>query len=171
VLFNSEEGRKYLVERRGIDAGLVARLSNMGLSSLCNMLAAIKTARYYGLGEDDMVITVATDGAAMYGSEIDKAIARYFCGRFDAINAGEIWGQSLAATTTDHLLELTHTERQRVFNLGYFTWVEQQGVSLEEFTARAKQSFWDGLQELVPAWDAMIAKFNAETGVDKVLGV
>jgi hypothetical protein len=65
---------------------------------------------------------------------------------------------------------MTHAERQRVFNLGYFTWVEQQGVSLEEFSARKSQSFWNGLQDLVPAWDAMIAKFNAETGVDKVLG-
>ncbi len=171
ALFNTDEGRKYLVERRGIDAGLVARLSNLGLSSLCNMLAAIKTARYYGLGADDVIITVATDGAAMYTSEIDKTIGRNFCGRFDAINAGEIWGQSLAATTTDLLLEMTHVERKRVFNLGYFTWVEQQGVSLEEFSARANQSFWDGLQELVPAWDAMIAEFNARTGVGKTLGV
>ena len=171
ALFNTDEGRKYLVERRGIDAGLVARLSNLGLSSLCNMLAAIKTARYYGLGADDVILTVATDGAAMYTSEIDKTIGRNFCGRFDAINAGEIWGQSLAATTTDLLLEMTHVERKRVFNLGYFTWVEQQGVSLEEFSARANQSFWDGLQELVPAWDAMIAEFNARTGVAKTLGV
>ena len=171
ALFNTDEGRKYLVERRGIDAGLVARLSNLGLSSLCNMLAAIKTARYYGLGADDVILTVATDGAAMYTSEIDKTIGRNFCGRFDAINAGEIWGQSLAATTTDLLLEMTHVERKRVFNLGYFTWVEQQGVSLEEFSARASQSFWDGLQELVPAWDAMIAEFNARTGVGTTLGV
>ena len=171
ALFNTDEGRKYLVERRGIDAGLVARLSNLGLSSLCNMLAAIKTARYYGLGVDDVILTVATDGAALYTSEIDKTIGRNFCGRFDAINAGEIWGQSLAATTTDLLLEMTHVERKRVFNLGYFTWVEQQGVSLEEFSARANQSFWDGLQELVPAWDAMIAEFNARTGVGKTLGV
>ena len=171
ALFNTDEGRKYLVERRGIDAGLVARLSNLGLSSLCNMLAAIKTARYYGLGVDDVILTVATDGAAMYTSEIDKTIGRNFCGRFDAINAGEIWGQSLAATTTDLLLEMTHVERKLVFNLGYFTWVEQQGVSLEEFSARANQSFWDGLQELVPAWDAMIAEFNARTGVGKTLGV
>ena len=33
-----------------------------------------------------------------------------------------------SAPATDHLLELTHVERERIFNLGYFTWVEQQGV-------------------------------------------
>ena len=96
----------------------------------------------------------------MYGSEIGKATARYFGNRLRRGGAGETWGRSLAATSTDHLLEITQIDRRRMFNLGYFTWVEQQGVSLEEFPP-AKQSFWDGLLELVPAWDAMIADFNA----------
>lgn len=170
VLFNTDEGRKYLVERRGIDAALVKRLANLGLSSICNMLAAIKTARHLDLGSEDVILSVATSGAAMYSSEIEKTLARHFSKGFDAISAGEIWGRSLAATTTDHMLEMTHTNRERVFNLGYYTWVEQQGVSLEEFSVRKNQSFWDGLQDLVPAWDAMITRFNAETGVDKVLG-
>lgn len=171
VLFNSEAGRRHLVERRGIDATLVERLANLGLSSLCNLLAAIKTARHYGFGKDDVILSVATDGAAMYGSEIEKTVARRFHGSFDAVNAGEVWGESLAATTTDHLLELTQAERRRIFNLGYFTWVEQQGVALEDFQARAKQSFWDGLLDLVPAWDAMIAEFNARSGAGRALGL
>jgi cysteine synthase A len=129
------------------------------------MLAAIKTAKYLDLGPDDVVLTVSTDGGAMYGSEIAKALGRYFGNRFDAISAGETWGQSLAATTTDHMLELSHLDRKRIFNLGYFTWVEQQGVSLEEFNARAKQSFWEGLLDLVPAWDEMITEFNTRSGV------
>jgi cysteine synthase A len=165
VLFNSTDGRKYLVERRGLSVELVEQLSNFGLSGLCNMLAAIKTAKYLDLGPDDVVLTVSTDGGAMYGSEIAKALGRYFGNRFDAISAGETWGQSLAATTTDHMLELSHLDRKRIFNLGYFTWVEQQGVSLEEFNARAKQSFWEGLLDLVPAWDEMITEFNTRSGV------
>ena len=91
-------------------------------------------------------------------------------GRFDAVSAGEVWGRDLAAVTTDHVLELTHAERRRIFNLGYFTWVEQQGVSLQEFDARLHQSFWDGLMDLVPAWDAMIDEFNAKTGAARALG-
>ena len=164
VLFNSEEGRRYLVERRGLDAGLVAQLGDLGLSSICNLLAAVKTAKYLDLGPDDVILTVATDGAAMYGSEVAKVTARDFGGRFDAVSAGETWGRALAATAIDHLLELSHLDKKRIFNLGYFTWVEQQGVSVEEFTARSRQSFWDGLLELVPAWDAMIAEFNARSG-------
>jgi cysteine synthase len=165
VLFNTAEGRRYLVERRGLNPDLVGQLGDFGLSGLCNMLAAIKTAKYLDLGPDDIVLTVATDGGAMYGSEIGKALGRHFGSRFDAVSAGETWGQSLAAVATDHVLELGHRDRKRIFNLGYFTWVEQQGVAIEEFNVRARQAFWNGLLDLVPAWDAMIAEFNARSGV------
>jgi cysteine synthase A len=165
VLFNTAEGKKYLAERHGVSADGLAQLANFGLSGLGNVLAAIKTARYFDLGPDDVVLTVAADGSEMYGSEIGKATSRYFNGRFDMVAAAETWGHSLAATTIDHLHELSHIDRKRVFNLGYFTWVEQQGVSVEDFTARSRQSFWDGLLDTVPAWDAMIAEFNANSGV------
>jgi cysteine synthase len=171
VLFNTEEGRRYLVDRRGLDPALVASLSHLGFSGICNALAAIKTARQLDLGPDDVIVTVATDGGALYLSEIPKIVAKRCGGRFDAVSAGEVWGRDLAATTTDHVQELGHADRRRIFNLGYFTWVEQQGVSLEEFDARLKQSFWDGLLELVPAWDAMIAEFNAKSGAGKALGI
>ena len=170
VLFNTEVGRRYLVERQGLAVELVAALANMGLSSLCNMLAAIKTARYYDLGAEDIVLSVATDGAAMYGSQLDKTIKRDFAANFDAVAAGETWGMALAATTTDNLLEMSMVDRKRVFNLGYFTWVEQQGVSLPEFMARSSQSFWDGLEEMVPAWDRMIGEFNEKSGAAAALG-
>jgi cysteine synthase len=171
VLFNTEVGRAYLAERRGIDPTLIDLLSNLGISSICNMLAAIKTAKYYDMGPDDVIVSLATDGAAMYGSEIEKVIKRDFGNRFDMVAAGETWGRSLAAASTSDLLEMTHVDRKRVFNLGYFTWVEQQGVSVEEFRSRMKQEFWDGLLDLVPAWDEMIAAVNAKSGAAKTLGV
>ncbi|MCY3967211.1 MAG: pyridoxal-5'-phosphate-dependent protein subunit beta, partial [bacterium] len=59
------------------------------------------------------------------------------------------------------LLELTERDRNRVFNLGYFTWVEQQGVDLAHFDARRDQAFWQSLRELLPIWDELIADFNA----------
>jgi len=165
TLFNTDEGRRYLVERRGVEPALVAGLAAFGISSICNIVAAVKLAKSLDLGPDDVVLTVATDSAAMYGSEVVKAKRRYFGNRFDAVAAGETWGRYMAGAGVDHVLELTHVDRKRIFNLGYFTWVEQQGVSLEDFCARAKQSFWDGLLDLAPAWDAMIDAFNAESGV------
>jgi cysteine synthase len=169
ILFNTEEGRDYLTGRRGLPAGLVASLADLGLSSICNVLAAIKTARYYGFGPQDVLVTVATDGAAMYASEVERLSAIHYPDGFDAVSAGEAFGRNVLGASTDHLIELSLTDRERIFNLGYFTWVEQQGVGFEEFTARKDQQFWKGLRDVVPAWDHMIEEFNARTGVLEAL--
>ena len=58
-----------------------------------------------------------------------------------------------------------HVERERIFNLGYYTWVEQQGVSLEDFQARRDPAFWAALREAVAGWDDLIDDLNARTGV------
>jgi hypothetical protein len=165
VLFDADEGLEYLRTRRRVPGPVLDLLPAFGLSSICNVLAAISTAKALGLGEDDAILTVATDGAAMYGSERRKTIAKHFGGSFDAVKAGETCARHLLGATTDHVLELSHADRTRIFNLGYFTWVEQQGVSLADFTVRRDQAFWRGLHELLPAWDERIAEFNAQTGL------
>jgi predicted CXXCH cytochrome family protein len=98
-------------------------------------------------------------------SERQKAIDGRFAGRFDQVNAAEVFGQYLLGASTEHLLEMSEVDRHRVFNLGYYTWVEQQHVPLADFEARRHQRFWTGLHALVPQWDAMIAEFNQRTGV------
>jgi cysteine synthase len=165
VLFNTDVGRSYLAGRKGVDPAVIDALGSFGLSSICNVLAAIKTAKYLELGPDDVVLTVATDGAPMYASERERALAEDFGGDFDAVAAGATFGQYLAGATTDHLLELRHEDRRRIFDLGYFTWVEQQGVSIEDFKARQQPSFWNEMDRIVPVWDEMIDTFNARTGV------
>ena len=163
VLFSSEVGRAYLVERRGVPQAIVDGLASLGLSGICNVLAAIKTAKRLRLGADDALVTIATDGAAMYGTERDKA-KKHFPKGFDAVAAGETFGRFMLGTTTDDVLELDAESRERIFNLGYFTWVEQQGVALSDFDARKKQSFWRGLRSNLAAWDEMIVAFNREVG-------
>lgn len=171
VLFGTPEGAAYLAGRRGVPAGLVDALSRVGLSGICNVLAAIKTAKHFDLGPRDAVVTVATDGAGMYSSERAKTLRRRFPEGFDAVRAGEVFGRHLLGAATDHFRELAYEERKRVFNLGYFTWVEQQGVSLAEFEARRDAAFWDALPALArDAWDPMIEAFNAETGAERSAG-
>jgi cysteine synthase A len=169
VLWNTEEGRRYLTDRRGLASALIQQLGDLGLSSICNMLAGIKTAKYFDMGPEDVVITVATDGYGMYGSERDKALAKYFPSGFDAVSAGEVFGEHLMGEGTDHLRELTYEDRLRIFNLGYFTWVEQQGVSVEEFKARKDAQFWTDIREVIPVWDQLIDEFNARTAAVETL--
>jgi cysteine synthase A len=165
ILFNTEVGHAYLAERRGVPQQTIDDLSALGLSSICNVLAAIKTAKYYEMGTDDVIVTVATDGAALYHSEKAMALARDFAGGFDDVAAGEVFGEHLLGATTDHLLELSREDRERIFNLGYFTWVEQQDVPIEEFRVRKDQKFWTDMRTIVKDWDRLIDEFNARTGV------
>lgn len=169
VLFQTGTGRRYLSARRSVPDNVIDGLSALGLSSICNVLAAIKTAKYFGWGPDDAVVTVATDGAAMYRTEAHKYAAEHFPDGLDAITSGEIFGEHLLGAATDNLRELSLRERERIFNLGYYTWVEQQGVSVEEFTIRRSQDFWTGLRTFLPEWDGMIAEFNGRTGASHAL--
>ena len=164
LLFNSDIGRSYLTGRRHIDAALAADLTLLGLSGIANLVAAIKTAKRLELGEDDLIVTVATDSAALYGSERRKFRAAHYPDGFDAVNAGEIFGQHMLGAADGDMLELSHHERSRIFNLGYYTWVEQQGVALDTFERRRSPKFWAELRGTLPAFDELIAEFNTAAG-------
>jgi cysteine synthase A len=165
ALFNTDAGRAYLARRTGVAPETLGMMRWFGLSSLCNLVAAIKLARHDRLGPDDVVLTVATDGAALYASELDRYLARHGeSGRLTEAMAAELYGRHLAGADTEHVLEATPRERERIFNLSYFTWVEQQGIALEDFERRRSQAFWRGLHELPPQWDEMIAAFNRDSG-------
>jgi cysteine synthase A len=165
VLLNTDVGRAFLAAR-GVPEAVLAALPALGISSICNVLAAIKTAKQLRLGPDDAIVTVATDGAALYLSEVDKVLARDFAGGFGPVEAARTFGQYVLGAGTDDLLELTPAERERIFNLGYYTWVEQQGVSFDDFVARRNQAFWRDLRASVPAWDAAITEMNDRAGVE-----
>ena len=70
-LFNEPEGKAYLV-KKGVPVEVVERLNLMGFSGIANMLSAIKYAKYYELGEDDVVLTVLTDSMELYGTRIEE---------------------------------------------------------------------------------------------------
>ncbi len=107
---------------------------------------------------------VTVGGAPMYATERARISARDFPGGFDAVAAGETFGEFLAGATTDNVLELRRAERNRIFNLGYFTWVEQQGVPIEEFEARRRPEFWTQTRSIVERWDRQIEALNERTG-------
>jgi len=167
LLFNSEVGRHFLAARRKLDPSLIERLDGLGLSSIANLLAAIKTAKHLRLGADDAIVTVATDSAAMYASERRKYEAAHYPRGFDEVDAGQVLGAHLEGIADDHTIELTEIDRDRIYNLGYYTWVEQQGVPLDAFDRRRDQGFWRGLQSAVPIWDRLIEEFNARTGLNR----
>ncbi len=163
VLFNTPAGKRLLAER-GVEAPVVDALVDMGYSSICNALAAITAAKRWDLGPDDVLVSVATDGSELYNSEREKVMSTHFGSGFDDAEAAAVFDEHLVEVDTTHSMEMGQVERDRVFNLGYFTWVEQQGVSIPDFEVRRSQEWWDGLRPLIATWDTMIERFNADTG-------
>ena len=169
AVFNTGVGRAYVAKRLGLEPALIEAFENFGLSSLANIIGAIKLAKHDRLGPNDVIVTVATDGHALYASELQHYLKRHHnSGEVTDLMCAEIVGQHLHGAGTEHVLEAGPRERQRIFNLGYFTWVEQQGVSVADFDRRKHQDFWTGLQALIPIWDEMIAAFNRDTRLGNV---
>ena len=160
LVFAEPAGHAYLEKRCGVPGPLLSQLRSFGFSSICNVLAAIKAAKAWNLGPSDVIATVATDGSDMYGSERERIVEERFGGRFDEAAAAEVHARYMLAAGTDHFEELRHVDRNRIFNLGYFTWVEQQNVALEHFEARRDQAFWRALKDRVPQWDELIVAMN-----------
>lgn len=160
VLFNTDAGRRFLADRTGMSGDAIDTLSHMGLSSLANIQAAIKVARHHDMNEHDVLLCMATDGAALYRSELEATRNRLFAGDFGPLEAAEVFGRCLMGCEPAHLLELTSGERQRIFNLGYYTWVEQRGISVADFDVRRGQGFWDGISDRMGEWDELIRAFN-----------
>jgi cysteine synthase len=166
LLWNTTAGQEYLVQSKGVSPDLIGALTHFGFSSTCNVLAAIKTAKLHDLGADDAIITVATDGGAMYPSERAKTLANRYGGEYSHTDAAEAFGQHLGHVSTEHMIDMTEADRRRIFQLGYYTWVEQQGTPFEMFEQRRSQDFWRGLRRYVGVWDEMITDLNDRIAAD-----
>ena len=157
-LFNEPEGHAEL-ERRGVPRETVDRLHELGISSIANLVASIKFARWYELDGHDVVLTVATDSTEMYGSRLRELEAER--GPFTATDAAVAFERYLLGSSTDHMIELDHWQRKQIHNLKYFTWVEQQGKQVEELDAQWHDpDYWMSIQGLAEPIDQLITHFN-----------
>ena len=160
LLFNTKIGKEYLINKLGLKNSFVNTLPEFGFSSIANIIASIKLAKYMNLGKEDAIITVATDGADLYLSELEKTKNNYQ-GAFDNAACSNIYKKYLKEIDSDNLLELSQNDKERIFNLGYYTWVEQQGVNLSDFEKRRDQQFWLDHYNHMLSLDDRIEKFNA----------
>jgi len=163
-LFNEPAGHAELAHR-GVADSVVADLPLLGISSICNLLAAIKTARYFEFDGNDILFTSFTDSVDLYRTRLTELTAER--GNYTERDAAMDFERFLAGATTDHLKELSYLDRKAIHNLKYFTWVEQQGKSVEQLNALWSVSFWEDLAGELPRWDDEIAAFNRDTGVLK----
>ena len=162
-LFNEKAGRKYLA-LKGVDESLISILDLLGFSGISNVLSAIKFAKYYELGEHDIVLTVLTDSMELYQSRLKEMNAEF--GEYTEKDAAADFARYLHGQSTDNLLELRYTDRRRVHNLKYFTWVEQQGKTYQEIMDMWQEpDYWTDVQKQADEIDELIVEFNREVGL------
>ncbi|HYB67133.1 MAG TPA: pyridoxal-phosphate dependent enzyme [Candidatus Acidoferrales bacterium] len=164
-LFNAPAGRKYLVDEIGIPERIVSNLDLLGISSIANMLMAIKFAKYYELTRDDVVLTVFTDSMELYQSRL--AEARKQNGDYGKEDAARDYSLHLAGIKTDSMMELRYPDRKRIHNLKYYTWIEQQKLNVAELDRQwyDYENYWGGIQQLTPRIDELITQFNRRVGL------
>ncbi|MBR5572173.1 MAG: pyridoxal-5-phosphate-dependent protein subunit beta [Oscillospiraceae bacterium] len=168
-LFNTKDGQAYLKNELGLDDELIEKLTWLGISGIANVLCCIKMAKYYELTEDDVLCTVLTDSAVMYGSRIEELNEMH--GEYSLLEAGKDHALHMLGLKTDNLLELSYADRKRVHNLKYYTWVEQQARDVKDLNALwyDTKGTWDAVHAQADELDALINEFNEATGLLKAL--
>jgi len=158
-LFNEDAGRDCLLGE-GVDEATLDSLRLLGISSLCNLVAAIKTARYYDMDSRDVIVMPLTDAMSMYSSRLQEMTEMH--GKYDLRLADRHYARYLQGITTDHLRELTYADQKALHNFKYFTWVEQQGKTSDELRQLWDEDFWKQTfsQDVVDEWDRLIEAFN-----------
>ncbi|MCA9893764.1 MAG: pyridoxal-phosphate dependent enzyme [Anaerolineae bacterium] len=154
-VFAEPVGRQVLAEHFGLGDGLADTFGDLfGISAMCNIIGAIKTAKYYNYGEDDVIVTVATDSLERYHSSINMLSEEY--GELTAMQAYGNIERYFKGAGTDWVMRGTPEARERWHNLKYYTWVEQQGKTVEELDAQRNQAWWEEHQQMVQKIDDML---------------
>ena len=160
-LFNEPEGRAAIMAS-GVHEAVAAQLGMLGISSMCNLLTAIKTAKYFEMGQRDILFVPLTDSMALYGSRLEEQ--REGHGVYTREQAARDHARYLEGVAIDLYRELGHRDRRALHNLKYYTWVEQQGKSADELRALWEPEFWEALWDESAGWDRLIEEFNREAG-------
>jgi cysteine synthase A len=162
-LFNEKAGRR-LLAKQGVPEALVSQLDLLGFSGIANLLSAIKMAKYYEMGPNDVVLTVLTDSMELYSSRLSELHDEF--GEYGEMDAAAHNARYLKGQSTDNLLELGYPDRRRVHNLKYYTWVEQQGRTYAEIVDQwYAPDYWTQVQEQTAEIDALIEEFNTLVGL------
>lgn len=165
-LFNEPEGQCFLAGM-GVSEDVVKQLPLLGISSICNLVGAIKTAKMFDMDGRDIIFLPVTDSMELYQSRVVEQ--REAHGAYDAQKAALHFGRYLEAVVPDAMRELSYHDRKSLHNFKYFTWVEQQQRDVEDLRRLWDPDFWTETWSQVEEWDRMIEAFNERTGILKSL--
>jgi hypothetical protein len=142
--------------RLGMDRDLALALRNaFGPSGICNVLGAIKLAKFLRLGPGDNVVTVATDGFDRYDSVLAEMNSRYL----DlAVSVLDRWARDIfLGAADDHVFDFRKPSvKERLFQQKESDWLKF-GYSKQFLDTMRNQDFWDAQYAKVKHYNLKIA--------------
>ncbi|MGH2544666.1 MAG: PLP-dependent cysteine synthase family protein [Ardenticatenaceae bacterium] len=155
-----QDGAIMLGERLGVPVEAIRDLrGKFGMSGICNVIGAIKTAKHLRLGPDDNVVTVATDSFDRYPSVMDDLAAR--TGEADEATL-ERWATDifLNATTNEILDTRSSEQKHRLHRMKRAMWT-RFGYDETFLDSMMTPGFWQAEYEKIPAMNEAIRAMRA----------
>jgi cysteine synthase len=153
-----QSGTHVLVDRLGVPSDVACHLfGKFGPSCICNIVGAIKTAKYLGLGPDDNVVTIATDSYDRYPS-VSQALYGRNNGK-PSDDQLEMWAKSVfLGASVGEIVDLTWPgQQQRLQQMKADLWT-RFGYGESYIRQMADQSFWDAEYAKIKELDPLIAE-------------
>jgi cysteine synthase len=152
------ERRQPLVERvLGMPEGSLRRLQGMfGVSGICNILGAIRMARFLGLGPEDNVVTIATDGFDRYPSVLANLAERM--GPLPDDQGSDWFEEIFRGGDASEILDVRPAgQKDRLFGYKEEVW-KSFHYSQAYLDSMKSQSFWDAEFNKIRAIDSALLR-------------
>ena len=169
-VFTDEVGKDYLKEF--VDPELVDFISDkMGISTIANIIGAIKTAKYYDLKENENIMVIATDGLDRYNSVMKDMTDEF--GELTREMAVSRYERIFKYMEPSYFFEGDMDNRKRWHNLKYYTWVEQQGKTVEELNEQKYQEYWHEKVNEIEKINELVTKYKEEhkESLNEIMGI
>jgi hypothetical protein len=140
----------------GVDRNFAMSLRDLfGPSGICNVLGAIKLAKFLRLGPEDNVVTIATDGFDRYNSVLDELNKRSLDLTPQVL---ERWTHDIFLNAgDDHVFDFRKPAiKERLFQQKENDWLKF-GYTKSFLDSMRGQEFWDGQYARVSEYNQKIA--------------
>jgi len=131
-----------------------------GVSGICNIIGAIKMAKYLKLGPNDNVVTIATDGFDRYDSVLNDLENRYLETVDFVLDRWkkDIFDNADIKNITDYR---SKEKKEQLFKQKEKDWIPF-GYSKEYIDSMRKKEFWDNEYAKIEVYDNKIRKMRKE---------
>lgn len=156
----AQSGDRVLVDRLGLDSQTAQLLQGkFGPSCICNIVGAIKTAKYLQLGPNDNVVTIATDSYDRYPS-VSAELHQRHGGRPDD-DTLESWAKAVfLGASLGEIIDLNQPgQHDRLQEMKRGLWT-RFGYTEEMIDSMASQRYWDEEYARIEEIDPAIAELR-----------